>query len=517
MFAFFSRIDRDNFLELGEEIKRIDRHHFSQYQSDDGHWRIWYKFEPTVPFLMSEIGGSTLIVFGHPYLTSRGKVSDKLLEEYLERGAGAFENLKGHYIYFCYDSRLKKLISGTDPIGQLPVFYSQNCSTDFIVSHSFWVKEIFSERLEFDIEAISNFLNYGFTLYNETFFRNIKRLESGFRIENSCDGNRVLKSHKSILESAGGAGEKNLALDVLSALEQSLHNITTYWKPKYFHLSGGADSRLMVSCLDKESRGKHTFFTRINTDLEGDVDQDVVLAKEISNLNGLSHFVQVCENNWRNYLDHELPVVAPTVSGAHGGEFLGGQMYTHSPVSLASPISLNSRLKEDLEDRLLGRSFYINQFMRSFRSIIYESTFLGWSSPYIFSYITLSPFWDFDFLSCIMRVPESQLLDYGFYGKVLSTKPEVFDLEFCSSIVEHVSSCRKMTFGKNPKDFAGDTHSPKSSCHEMRSNIRNISSFLGVELENLYEPPLPKDLDLKIENLKNFILSLSGGEPTFQF
>ncbi len=192
------------------------------------------------------------------------KASDTevVLEGFAYWGTAVFEKLNGMFAFAIYDKELNRLYVVRDRFGVKPLYYS--VGQDFIFGSE--IKSLLaSDRIEKKIcyQGLYEYLHFGTTLGESTFYRDIKRLETGHYIEfdvKSRDFNikkyqvnyEITPSNDSLEE----AIEKSRELFENAVKRQLVSDV-----PVGIFLSGGVDSTAITAYATKHYKGRVKTFS----------------------------------------------------------------------------------------------------------------------------------------------------------------------------------------------------------------------------------------------------------------
>ena len=197
---------------------------------------------------------------GHQFKTNSD--TEVLLKSFIQWGRKCDEMFDGMWAYAIFDKKMNRLYFSRDNFGQKPFYYyydENNLVFGSEIKYLFKIgclKEINNQKLE-------KYLNLGYrSIYqnNQTFFKNIKSLESGTNLEIDLVNKKILTTiyFKKKINSINLKDKdpnihnpKKLLEILLESLEKKLRCDV----PLAYALSGGIDSSALV-CLSKKILNK---------------------------------------------------------------------------------------------------------------------------------------------------------------------------------------------------------------------------------------------------------------------
>jgi len=160
----------------------------------------------------------------------------------------------GDFLVFMLHKPTGEIRIMNNALGRLPLYYHSSDRTLIVSREPRFIIGLLGD-VQFDRDAISHYLLFGYALGNRTIFRNIFQLEpasviraggsTGIRIENVHRHNFENVERKSI----GGTGIKQHARALVDLLEGACRNRCDSTDNTILALSGGLDSRMVASCL----------------------------------------------------------------------------------------------------------------------------------------------------------------------------------------------------------------------------------------------------------------------------
>lgn len=198
---------------------------------------------------------------GHRFTLENGP--EFCLHAYEEYGKNFVQKLNGSFFLVIGDVKNKRVLLFTDRFGTRPLYYLQKRSGVVFASEVKAILEDKSFKREIDEEAFAEFFVLGKVIGENTFFKGIRALPTASILVNGNDGTFVHKywnftySYDSVSKSA----EKSIVNELVKTLQKS---VAKHLEGSYryaFALSGGLDSRAVLSAVPRTYRNKIVAFT----------------------------------------------------------------------------------------------------------------------------------------------------------------------------------------------------------------------------------------------------------------
>ena len=161
-----------------------------------------------------------LINKGHKFKTNTD--SEVIVHGYEEYGCELFKKLRGMFAILIYDSKNKIVVGARDHFGIKPFYYYKN---DDIYLFGSEIKS-FLEHPEFKKEvnkkALKMYLVFQYSIYEETFFKNVYKLKPGhyFVIK---DNKMKITKYFEVSFDKGNNSYNEYRKELKDALEESIH------------------------------------------------------------------------------------------------------------------------------------------------------------------------------------------------------------------------------------------------------------------------------------------------------
>ena len=207
--------------------------------------------------------------------------------------------LHGMFAFVIWDKQTKTAFAARDPYGIKPLYYS-NFKDGLIISSqlkSISAIEIINKEFDYDSEA--KFWILGSIPEPNTFYKNIKLLESGNYIW--IHNNKIIEQvcWKNIGEIWQNAANPYIAIPrhkvqsiVKKAINESISRHIVSDVPIGVFLSGGIDSGTLVGLLTDAKVKDITGITIAYKEFENTKQDEVPVAKEIANFYGIKHHIR---------------------------------------------------------------------------------------------------------------------------------------------------------------------------------------------------------------------------------
>lgn len=215
--------------------------------------------------------------------------SEVLVHGYAEWGEGILDKVRGMFAFAIWDEQEESLFLARDMFGIKPLYYGKasNDGTFFYGSeiksflpHPSFVKEV-------NKNAVLPYLTFQYPVTNETFFKNIYKLEPGTWMRVTKDGHMTRKRYWDFKFDASDEPLEHYLEQITESLKESVrvHKIADV--PVGAFLSGGIDSSFITALFKPEN----TFSVGFG-DYEG-IFNETDLARRLSEILGFNHHVRL--------------------------------------------------------------------------------------------------------------------------------------------------------------------------------------------------------------------------------
>lgn len=435
--------------------------------------------------------------------------------------------LEGMFAAIHYDRKEHTLVYANDKFGIAPVFVYEDHHYVMLCNE---YQPLAKYTSEIDKSAIAEFLTFGVTLGNKTFFRQIKNQEPASVVTVSANKTEQRIYWEPDLPPQKNAGIKSLAKEMHTLFTKVNREYQDAKHVRVCLLTAGADSRLIVSAMTAEQLQETTFYTSNLSFLDPSEDKDVVGASAITSTFKLKHRIEKIsfhENSFdESYFEKERVWRDEQVYGGwHGGEFLGGFCFQSAPIR--QPLDYKTvdehyrslfnwwfRFRQEMHPyasyekelkKLKGHEllFMIRQMTRSFFTAIYGGTRGHWEHPFQLVNHGYSPFWDSRVLQLLLQVPVEELKHYRFYNEVFKyVDPEFTAIPSNSPLTAKEDSVLpKMEMGIEPKHRVPNTHHKAYQAYLNNASVFRRGFYnktLRTVLENEMDATTQRWLDLEV-------------------
>lgn len=415
----------------------------------------------------------------------RNNCSEFVLHSYEEYGESFLKGLNGVFGFAIYNKVKDELVLANDSFGLYSFFvYESDEHVIFCSEYEPITKfKKFDKKLNYN--AVAEYFALGLPLGDKTFFDNISNLSPGSILEVK-DNSGKLRQYDDFNIKITRYKDKTYFVDKIA----KVFNKTVQDRMKnpenilMCNLTGGVDTRLILSNLTKEQMKLIPFCSRVGIGLDQNEDKDVIVAKMLARKLNLKLKVEKYHQ-----FEHEFGVSffkrqritessKRVLTGLFGGEFVGG--YTQ-----AAPIKYNEISKKVIRQRLekiftktflqkiddpfisLKKQlkeikaenkelfFVIRQLTRGFFTSSYGGSRAGWLTPYKAFIENSNVFCDINLLKMLLTVPNEYLADYNIYNQIYKLCfPELTNIPTNNPIfAKRKDSCMSyLTEGVEPKE-----------------------------------------------------------------
>ncbi len=476
----FKKVIQDFSMNGDRELVKVEFPNFILFVAKKFQSKI-YKTDNTVSFISGHISFEGL---GENPKSNTSEIFTKHIEK---KGSNDIEKVEGVFAAIYYNQQTNSLILANDKFGIMPLFiYDQKQIV--LLSNEYQPIAQFNRTLSYT--SIAEFLTLGVTIGEKTFLKHIKNLEPANFVK--IDSKQTIQYQYWKVKK-----QENKTVNT-DELAKKMYDLFTKVNQEYIEaqvseiclLTAGADSRLIVSTLNKKQLSNLTFYTSNLSFLSPEEDKDVVGASQLCSKFNLKHKVEKIsfyENEFTpSYFDTERQDRDKHLYGGwHGGEFLGGYSRNFVPINkelsfkeidekFKSIFNWRFRLKTkkhpyqsyiDEKSKLSFNNneilFQIHQMTRSFFTNIYGGTRGHWVQPFQLMNHGFSPFWDSRFLQLLIQINPSELENYNLYNKVFKFVDATFkEIPSNSPLTNRDDSeIPKLKLGIEPKHNIPNKHS----------------------------------------------------------
>jgi len=427
---------------------------------------------------------------------------------YLNKSMEKLKNIDGAFAFSLFDRKNERLILANDSFGQYPLFYISDNEYIIFCNEYEPLTRINDRILNIDNDALAEYFVFDGVLWNKTLHRDIKPVTPGTIL--SFFGSIPKKIHYDRLplrinqEITPEKAASELSVIIKKAVNKRLN---PPFKNIRIDLSGGLDTRLILSCLSQTERDRIVFRSFVTPPLNESNDQDVMISKLLAeklklqlNISSFTdwddEFSPAYFHKWRT--KNEAVTV---VKGLFGGEFLNGDCFrfissdtlefiqnahfpkeqffslfyrppssfekakigfpselfsAHTIENCMNPYNTLYRLLSEYQTENKSLLYAYFMFSRSFFTKLYGGTRGLWAQPYTFLTKVDTPFLDHALLRYLLTLPPAYLSgssDHLIYNLLYRDYfSELNDIPSISSLSQTEGSCIKyFTPGTEPK------------------------------------------------------------------
>ena len=308
-------------------LDRMSRHpRLSVHSASGTTWRLGHLvLDARTPAPESPAAGQTIPVVFHGVLhndrTLRaelgepwtgGPVTALIAELYRRQGLKFVSRLEGEFCLALIDEARRRLVLATDPIGSYPLYWRADADGFAFGSDLSAVLRASPRARRLNLRAVADYLTTGAVLGDKTLADGVQLLDPGTVLAYGIDDAHVTlepyvrlasffehrwSDHRAYLEA------------VQTGFQQAVSRATTAAFPIGLSLSGGLDSRAILSAVNGKASALRTYTLGV----AGCADQ--IIAERLARIAGTQH--RFFELN-RSYLRDFLPNIAAMVSLTDG-------------------------------------------------------------------------------------------------------------------------------------------------------------------------------------------------------
>lgn len=267
-----------------------------------------------------------------------------MLYAYLEYGHTFLSELNGTFAFAIHNRESNELILGNSSFGLYPLFvYDVDGLTIFCTEYEPITKYAGFDP-SIDREAVGQYFMTVGTLGDRTFFKHIKNLAPATMQTISSQGTRSVQYDGLDVEIDHSSSIEMFAEKLAATFHRGVQLRAQRDLPLHCTLTGGLDTRLILSNLTQEQRSQTQFYTFKNTGLDESKDRDIIISRKLAVKAGLNYHTSPfdkIERMWDDeyfYNSRERNPIT-TLSGLFGSEIFSGKLITASPQIIQRIIS----------------------------------------------------------------------------------------------------------------------------------------------------------------------------------
>lgn len=431
-------------------------------------------------------GGKIALATGHARSATAGSLAARLARlADVERPP---EEVRGSFAFAVYAEAQHRLQLGADGFGFQPLFIAETDELFAVCSEYEPLLALPGVSAELDPDAVAEYYLFGMTLGNKTLTRGVRMLPAGVILTVTADGVTSRIHDPLAVPVDHSASIEDHARRVGEVFRETVRATADAFPKATFSLTGGADTRLILSALEPRQRRRHRFETHYGEAQEVDRDRDVVIARKLADQAELRHEARFIDGGHADFEPetfavHRAKNLGPRgIHGVLGGEYLGGCCVDVAlfPVGDVTREAVDRKLRQVFSPGFIERlsvhphdtlraefegiraenaefMFWVNGFARPFFTQLYFGT-AGvqtntWMVPWQMHQRVVSPFADPDFLRALLAVPFEHLSGYHLYNEIYRhVFPEFTGVPTNSGLAVRSDSALTMfTDGAEPK------------------------------------------------------------------
>jgi len=216
-----------------------------------------------------------LLKKGHKFKTNTD--SEVIVHGYEEYGCELFKKLRGMFAILIYDSKNKVVVGARDHFGIKPFYYYKNDGMYLFGSEIKSFLEHPEFKKEVNKKALKMYLVFQYSIYEETFFKNVYKLKPGhyFVIK---DNKMKITKYFEVSFDKGNNTYNEYRKELKKALEESIHAYQISSDVEVgSYLSGGVDSSYVAAVAKPDK----TFSVGFKTEGFDETEKAQELSKEL--------------------------------------------------------------------------------------------------------------------------------------------------------------------------------------------------------------------------------------------
>jgi len=243
--------------------------------------------------------------------------TEVLLKAYLHYGEEVVKHLNGMYAFAAYHPDNRRLFCARDPLGIKPLYYKYDGETLIFASEIKALIALRGEAVEYDPQAISDYIHLQYALGEKTFIKGVRKLLPGHCLRFDGKSFATWVYWEPNPDSSYRGSFPQAADELRALLDDAVRLQIRSDVPVGAHLSGGLDTGT-VSALaaQKLPQGLHTFTAAFN---DGGIFDDSAYAQITAKYIGSEHHLSYPDHRDFAILYEQLayhldePVAAPGV------------------------------------------------------------------------------------------------------------------------------------------------------------------------------------------------------------
>ena len=480
------------------------------------------------------------------------------LEKTIQRGSGK-GLIHGNFNLIIFNKGTHKDNGTTffvisDHHGTIPCFFSQENSVIKVSSilHLFLLDK---GHLAFNEQSLLDYLCLGYVFPEESFWSAIKMLPKKKFLNVDLRSKSITLQDRDIetdgKEALPFQSLKECASVFFESLKQVIDDEFQFIKVKTMFLTGGSDTRILLSCMSQEQRSRLSYITYDSPSWSGRVNHDSIVAKLLSEAFNLSHTIhKIKELDWypqsvlETFYRREGQIII--IKGQYGSELFGGAGLNKSSAedftftfSKTLDILRNKLLKSLITHehyKRIGSPWKrLNQKVLSIRSVSKEAAFIQetllrsqftsiYANKNVHTFLipsrhhffwSLLPYIDTRILDVYLRCPREFLLNYNLYEYIFThfAEKKLIEIPFNSNMMRFVESLSKIK-KEAPSDINVKNRSRYAEFFEKHYSSSLFENTFLKELSNADAYKIPEPFLSRICVITAFLLGLQNTNNT---
>jgi asparagine synthase (glutamine-hydrolysing) len=239
-----------------------------------------------------------------------GSVAGLVAELYRQQGTRFVSRLEGEFSLALIDEALRRVVLATDPIGSYPIYWRADADGFIFGSELSAVLRAAPRASQLNLRAVADYLTTGAVLGDKTLAKGVQLLDPGTVLVYGMDDGRVTLETYSCLESffQHRWSDHGAYLEAVeAAFSQAVRRAMTATVPVGLSLSGGLDSRAILSAVNGQAPAVRTYTLGV----AGCADQ--IIGERLARVAGTQHrFFELNRSYLRDFLPHMAAIVSLT-------------------------------------------------------------------------------------------------------------------------------------------------------------------------------------------------------------
>jgi len=274
----------------------------------------------------------------------RSDITESVIQSYEKYGDTFIKKLNGPFCGFLLDTRLRRVLLFNDRYGMYRLYIHQNREGFYFSSEAKALLAILPETRRFDPVGLGEFLTCGCTIGNHSLYKGISVTPPG-SLWISDHGNIMKyryfnpsewRSQNKIKEDVFFNSVSNLFSDLIQKYSSGHQDVG-------ISLTGGLDSRMIMSCLGDSSRN-HTCYTFGSMYRDS---FDVTIARNVAKECGKLFRVIILDDNFLANFEQYM-VKAVFISDGYMGMSGAAELYLNSLARSIAPVRLTGNYGGEL-------------------------------------------------------------------------------------------------------------------------------------------------------------------------